>query len=144
MGALSGSLGSQCENLLFGGLGLKPLCGSGWANFGTVKTRRLGFADDLIASGPPPREQPARLISIFDCPEHTHTSPTATSLKTMAFGPFFLPFGAGFFSSPRMVKTPSVPAGNAASLAIHLPSLSALTAWPSSRLPSGVLITRWT
>src|SRR5215210_4924047 len=144
MGAFSGAAGSQRENLSFGGFGLNPASGCGRAYFGTVNTRRFGLVELLIASAPFPLDVvAARLHSMFDCPDATHTSPTATSLNMTAFGAFFS-FGTAFLSAPRMVKTPSVPPGNAASLAIHLPSLSALTACPSSRLPSTVPTDRWT
>ena len=50
----------------------------------TVKKRILSFFEFTIASNPPsmklPSNPPLRGICIFDCPEHTHTSPINTSL----------------------------------------------------------------
>ena len=62
----SGVHGNHLENLSFGGFGLNPVCGAGIAYFGTVKSRRFGFVEALMASGPPAFGVAARLHSMFD------------------------------------------------------------------------------
>src|SRR5579862_1539959 len=91
-------------------------------SLGTVKRRMLGrfaFAMSLVAlQAPIP-------ISMFDWPEHSHTSPTSTSCAVLFW-----------FPSPLLTVRvrDSVDAGILSRCAIHLPSASAtaVLVWPAN------------
>src|SRR5262249_36871546 len=115
--AVSGVHSSHTPSCLFGSTG-KSYCGSAAGRFGTVNSRMFGLA--AAAATFFPWSSFVNWLtrhSMFDWPEQTHTSPTATFLKVILF-------------LPSTNNTYPVPAGWAGSLTSQFPSLSAFTLAP--------------